>query len=201
MSLGLAPAGTVTARRAVRHRADWLSLAAAACAALATPTPSGAQQLQMPKVELQHDETADFKAFATFSWKDTGQVAEDPAMHARIVWYVERELEKKGLKKAIDCHVDLLVRYYAKKHDEIKGTPSQSETTLPGGAAQHTTSVDFKKVTGGTLLVELQRASDQKPVWTASTGYRSLDKQRLDAETKAAVRQLIAKYPPPPKKS
>lgn len=199
MSLALDPAGAATARRAVRHRPGWLSLAAMACAALAAPAPSGAQQFQMPKVEVQYDETTDFKAFATFSWKDAGQVAEDPAMHARIVWYVERELERKGLKRSAAGPGDLLVRYYANKHEGLKGTPSQSETTLPGGAAQHTTSVGFQKVTEGTLLVELQRASDQKAVWTASTGYRSIDKQRLDAETKAAVRQLIAKYPPPPK--
>lgn len=184
------------ARRAAARGVARLSLVAA-CAALAAPVP--AQQFQMQKVELQYDETADFKAFATFSWKDTGQVAEDPAMHARIVWYVERELERKGLKKAASGPGDLLVRYYAKKQDSVKGTARDSETTLPGGAGQHTTSVDFQKVTEGTLLVELQRASDQKAVWTASTGYRSLDKQKLDAETKAAVRQLIAKYPPPPK--
>ena len=45
--------------------------------------------------------------------------------------------------------------------------------------------------------MELQRASDQKAVWTATTEIRSLDKQRIDAETKSAVRLLIAKYPPP----
>ncbi len=156
-----------------------------------------AQQFKMPKVELEYDKAADFKAFKTFSWKDTGQVAEDPAMHARIVWYVERELEKKGLEKAASGAGDLLVRYYARKREALQGTAKDSETTLPGGAGQHTTSVDIGKVTEGTLLVELQRASDQKPVWTASTDYRSIDKQRIDAETKAAVRQLIAKYPPP----
>jgi hypothetical protein len=161
------------------------------------PPVARAQQFQMPRVELDYDKAADFKAFATFSWKDTGQVAEDPAMHARIVWYVERELEKKGLKKSASGPGDLLVRYYAKKREELQGTAKDSDTPLPGGAAQHTTSVDIGKVTGGTLLVELQRASDEKAVWTATTEIRSFDKQRIDAETKSAVRLLIAKYPPP----
>jgi hypothetical protein len=156
-----------------------------------------AQQFKMARVELDYDKDADFKAFKTYSWKDTGQVAEDPAMHARIVWYVERELENKGLKKSADGAGELLVRYYARKREALQGTAKDSVTTLPGGAGQHTTSVDIAKVTEGTLLVELQRASDQKAVWTASTEYRSLDKQKIDAETKAAVRQLIAKYPPP----
>ena len=49
----------------------------------------------------------------------------------------------------------------------------------------------------GTLLVELQRATDQKAVWRAAVEYHSIDKQRIDAETASAVRLLIAKYPPP----
>ena len=189
----------------LRGRAAASIRATAGCAALAlalgivtlTAPLARAQQFKMPRVELEYDKAADFKAFASFSWKDTGQVAEDPAMHARIVWYVERELEKKGLKKSSSGPGDLLVRYYAKKRETLQGTAKDSETTLPGGAGQHTTSVDIGKVTEGTLLVELQRASDQKAVWTASTDYRSIDKQQIDAETKAAVRLLIAKYPPP----
>jgi hypothetical protein len=161
------------------------------------PSVSRAQQFKMPRVDLDYDKQVDFSVFKTYSWKDQGVVAEDPSMHARIVWYVDRELERKGLKKAKAGTGDLLVRYYAKKREGIEGTPSQGETTLPGGAGQLTTSVDFHKVIGGTLLVELQKAADGKAVWRAATEYHSLDKQKIDAETKSAVRLLIAKYPPP----
>jgi hypothetical protein len=177
-----------------------LPAAFALCAGLGLlepAAPATAQQFKMPRVDLDYDKEVDFKAFKTYSWKSTEAVAEDPGMHARIVWYVERELEKKGLKKAKDGPGDLLVRYYAKKREGLKGTPSQGETTLPGGAGQLTTSVDFHKVVEGTLLVELQRAADEKAVWRAAVEYRSLDKQRIDAETASAVRLLIAKYPPP----
>ena len=163
--------------------------------ALAAAAP--AQQFKVPKVDLDFDKEVDFKAFKTFSWKDTDAVAKDPQMHTRVVWYVERELEKKGLKKATDGAGDLLVRYYTKAHEGMKGTSSQGQTTLPGGSGQLTTSVDFQKVLEGTLLVELQRASDSKAVWRAATEYRTIDKQRIDAETASAVRLLIAKYPPP----
>ena len=141
--------------------------------------------------------TVDFASFKTFSWKDTDAVATDPGMHARIVWYVERELEKKGLKKAKDGPGDLLVRYYAKKQESLKGTPTQEQTTLPGGSGQLTTGVDFQKVIEGTLLVELQRSSDGAAVWRAATEYKAIDKQNIDAETASAVRLLIGKYPPP----
>jgi hypothetical protein len=156
-----------------------------------------AQQFRVPRVDLDYDKQVDFSAFTSYSWKDTDAVAKDPQMHTRIVWYVERELEKKGLRKATGGAGDLLVRYYTKGREGLKGTPHQGQTTLPGGAGQLTTSVDFHKVLEGTLLVELQRASDAKAVWRAAVEYQSIDKQRMDAETASAVRLLIAKYPPP----
>jgi len=170
---------------------------AAALGSLSLAPPLGAQQFKMPKVDVDFDKDVDFTSFKTFSWKDTGVAAETPGMHARIIWYVERELEKKGLTKAKDGVGDLLVRYYAKRRTDIVGTPSQSDTSLPGGAGQLTTSVDLHKVLEGTLLVELQQSSDGRAVWRAATEYRSIDKQKIDAETKTAIRQLIAKYPPP----
>jgi hypothetical protein len=151
----------------------------------------------MPKVELDYDKDEDFSAFRTYSWKDPAAAAKDPQMHTRIVWYVERELEKKGLAKKPEGEGDLFVRYYAKGKEGLKGTPTQGQSYLPGGAGQLTTGVDFKRVLEGTLILELQRASDQKPVWRAGSEYGSIDKKRIDAETASAVRLLMSKYPPP----
>jgi len=174
-------------------------LACALALGLATlvSAAAGAQQFKMPRVDLDFDSKVDFTSFKTYSWKDAEAVATDPGMHARIVWYVERALEKKGLKKAKDGPGDLLVRYYAKKQEGLKGTSSQGQTTLPGGAGQLTTTVDFQRVLDGTLLLELQRSSDGAAVWRAATEYKSIDKQHIDAETASAVRLLISKYPPP----
>jgi hypothetical protein len=172
-----------------------LSLAAALV--LLLPALAPAQQIRMPKVELDFDKDVDFSAFRTFSWKDPAASAKDPQMHTRIVWYVERELEKKGLKKVPDGQGELFVRYYAKAHEGLKGTPTQGESYMPGGAGQLTTGVDFSKAIEGTLMLELQRASDEKPVWRAGTQGFSIDKKRIDAETASAVRLLVSKYPPP----
>jgi len=175
-----------------------LSLAAV-LVLLAPPAaaPARAQAATMPKVDLDYDREADFAAFRTYSWKDPVGAAKDPQMHTRIVWYVERELEKKGLKKAPEGKGDLLVRYYTKGREGLKGTPTQGELPVPGGAGHPTTSVDFQRVSEGMLVLELQRASDEKPVWRAGTEYASIDKKRLDAETVSAVRMLLSKYPPP----
>lgn len=155
------------------------------------------QELKMPRVELDYDREVDFSAFKTYSWKDPLAAAKDPQMHTRIIWYVERELEKKGLAKRPEGEGDLFVRYYAKGREGYKGTPTQSESLLSGAAGQLTTGVDFGKVAEGTLLLELQRASDGKAVWRAGSGYGTIDKKRLDADTARAVRLLLSKYPPP----
>jgi hypothetical protein len=167
-------------------------------AVLGAPAAPGlAQALKMPKVDLDFDKEADFPAFHTYSWKDPAAAAKDPQMHTRIIWYVERELEKKGLQKALEGQGDLFVRYYAKAHEGLKGTPTQGQSYLPGGSGQLTTGVDFRTVAEGTLILELQRAADEKAVWRAGTEYSSIDKKRIDAETASAVRLLISKYPPP----
>jgi hypothetical protein len=155
------------------------------------------QELRMPKVELDFDKDVDFSHFKTFRWKDDASHAPTHEGHTRIVWYVERELEKKGLRKVGDAKPDLLLDYYAKAEESLKGSASQGESYLPGGTGSLSTSVDFSKVTAASLLIEMQRASDEKTVWRAASGYRSLDRKRVDAETASAVRRLLAKYPPP----
>jgi len=174
-----------------RRRPGLLAVVAVSFAAAAL-----AQTLTMPKVDLDYDKEVDFSAFKTYSWKDPIAAAKDPQMHTRIIWYVDRELEKKGLTKKPEGG-DLLVRYYAKAHQGYKGTPTQEQSYLSGAAGQLTTSVDFSKVVEGTLLIEIQRASDGKAVWRAGSGYGTIDKKRLDADTARAVRLLLSKYPPP----
>ena len=160
-------------------------------------TAAFAQPLKVPKVDLDYDKDVDFTAFKTYSWKSPASPADDVPTHTSIVWYVERELEKKGLKKAPEGEGDLFVRYYAKASQSLKGTPTQGQGYLPGGTGSLSTGVDFQRVLEGTLILELQRASDGKPVWRAGSGYAPIDKKRLDAETSSAVRWLLSKYPPP----
>jgi hypothetical protein len=156
-----------------------------------------AQELRMPRVDFAFDKETDFSQLKTFRWKEGASSAPTPEAETRIVWYVERELEKKGLRKSTDGNADVLVRYYAKAEKSLKGTPSQSESYLPGGTGSLTTSVDFSKVMEASLLLELQRSADEKTIWRAASEYRTIDPKRVDAETASAVRRLLAKYPLP----
>jgi hypothetical protein len=183
----------------MRRRRLGIPLAAILALPLVPAAASGAraQELRMPRVDYDFDRETDFSALRTFRWKEGASSAPTPQAETRIVWYVERELEKKGLRKSADGRADLLVRYYAKAGKSVRGTPSQGESYLPGGTGSLTTSVDFSKVVEASLLLELQRATDEKTIWRAASEYRSIDDKRVDAETASAVRRLLARYPPP----
>jgi len=172
--------------------------AAALFAALALAPAAPAQQLRLPQVEVDYDPEVDFASYDTYGWKDPARAAEDPKAHTSIVWYIDGELRKKGLEK-VGQGPDLWVRYYANGKSRIKGTGSQTDSRLPGGTGSLTTSIDFQKVREGTLIVELQRASDEKVVWRAGSDFTSIDERRLDAEIRSAVRLLFRRYPPAPK--
>ena len=178
-----------------------LVVLAVVCAAVPV---APAQQMRMPTVEVHSAPDVDFTAFETYGWKDPVSAAKQHEVHTSIVWYVDRGLQEKGLAKiedADDTVPDLFIRYYAKAKSSLQGTPQQSQQLLPGSAEtlSTTTSFDFKKVRGGALILELQKA-DNTTVWRAGTDISRIDQKRIDAEVKRAVRMLLAKYPPKPAK-
>jgi hypothetical protein len=166
--------------------------------ALGAPTVA-AQQLKMPQVEVQTDPDTDFAALHTYGWKEPVSPARDPTVHMSIIWYVERELAERGLTKIPDddpTTPDVFVRYYAKGRSKIEGTSSKTQSILPGGpeTTTATTSFDLSKVRSGTLIVELQRASDNKALWRAGSNFR-VDEKRIDPEVSRAVSLLFSRYP------
>ena len=89
----------------------------------------------------------------------------------------------------------MFIRYYAKGKSKIEGTPIATRDMLPGGPENLTTSFDLHKAREGTLVLELQRASDNKAVWRAGSHF-GIDSKRVDAEVSRAVDVLLRKYPP-----
>jgi hypothetical protein len=157
---------------------------------------AGAQVLQLPKVEVEHDEKADFASFKTYRWKDSQVPADNPTVHASVVWYVERGLRGKGLEKKTEGDSDLLLRYYTSAKEGLKGTPMQPSDSATGTQSNLSTRVDIRKETHGMLVLELSRASDESLVWKAAAPWSSVDKAKLDSGVKDAVRLLLGKYPP-----
>lgn len=163
--------------------------------------PAGAQLLKLTQAEVESDPGADFAAFRTFAWKDTQVPAANPTVHTNVVWYVERGLQGKGLKKVAEG-ADLLLRYYTSASESLKSQPTEtvappSGATTSGSLAGGTARVDVHKARHASLVLEMYRASDGALVWKGSTPGAAFDKDRLDSEVSAAVKLLIAKYPPP----
>jgi hypothetical protein len=167
--------------------------------AIAAGVPSAlAQQIKMDRVEVLSDPDVDFSAIKTYGWKGPVVSAKSPETHMSIIWYVERGLEKSGLKKIRDddpATPDVFVRYSAKAKSSIQGDPNQTQSILPGGPEGLTTSFNLHTVREGTLIVEIQRASDNKALWRAGSEFR-IDQKRIDAEVNRAVDLLMSRYPP-----
>src|SRR6185295_6401066 len=92
------------AMRTCRRSVPVMVLAGALAAA---PAASWAQELRIPKADVQYDQATDFRAFHTYAWKDTQERLPNPTRHIAMVTAIERELEKKGLAKARDGAPDV----------------------------------------------------------------------------------------------
>jgi hypothetical protein len=112
-----------------------------------------------------------------------------------MVAAIERELEKKGLRKSADAKADLLVRFYASLEKHWRGAGRQSEAPW-SGSGDLRTSVDLEKMAEGTLVIELSDASTDQRVWRGTTT-RVFRSSSMDEETiRSAVSLVLRRYPP-----
>lgn len=171
----------------------WVSSAAALSMILAMASaPARAQDLKLPKADVDYDHDADFATFHTFQWKPGQEPLSKPARNMSLVTAIERELEKKGLKKITEGTPDVRVRFYASLEKHIRGTARQSETPYTTGDLR--TSVDFEKMTEGMLIVELYQGDTEKRLWRGSTTIRT---GKMDEEVmRSAVSLILRSYPP-----
>jgi len=163
----------------------------------AVPAASWAQDLRIPKADVQYDQAADFSAFHTYAWKDTQERLPNPTRHIAVVTAIERELEKKGLVKARDGAADVEVRFYATLDKHVSGSARQSETPALGVSDLRIT-VDVEKMAEGTLVVELYEPKTDRRLWRGTTT-RVLRESAIDEEAiRSAVALVLRSYPPSP---
>ena len=110
-----------------------------------------------------------------------------PGRTRRCIRYVERELEKQGLRRASDAQGRSLRRDTPKATMASRGTHPGPVVPARGKRSSATTGVDFRKV-AEELLLELQRATRREGGLARGTGYISIDKKRIDADTASAIR-------------
>jgi hypothetical protein len=143
-------------------------LAAPACALLVLASAGlGAQTITLAKAEVDYDHAVDFGAFHSYQWKDTQDRLPNPIRHTTTVSAIERELEKKGLRKAAPgAAPDLRVRFYASVDKHLQAASRQSEGVW---SRDLRTSIDVSKVGEGTLIVELFDGKTGARLWRGST--------------------------------
>jgi hypothetical protein len=158
--------------------------------------PAPAQTFKLPKAEVDYDHHADFTAFHTFQWKEGQEPLPNAARNMSLVTAVERELAKKGLKKAQEGPADLRVRFYASLEKHLRGASRQSETPYMTGDLR--TSVDIEKMAEGTLIIELYQGDTENRVWRGSTTSVFRSSAMNDELIRSAVSLILRSYPPTP---
>jgi len=186
------PRRNATPLRGTAAAAFFLSAAVGAV----TAGSATAQTFKLPKAEVDYDHAVDFAAFHTFQWKEGQEPLPNPARNMSLVTAIERELAKKGLKKAAEGPADLRVRFYASLEKHLRGTGRQSETPYTTGDLR--TSVDIEKMSEGTLVIELYRGDTDSRVWrgTSTKVFRSgaMNEELI----RSTVSLILRSYPPSP---
>jgi len=162
--------------------------------ALVLALTSSAARAQGPAVKVTSEPGTDFSKYKTYDWVETQEPVSDPVNHALITRAVERELEAKGVGKAEGGKPALRVRYYAKVEKKVRGKGGQQSSLFD--TTNLRTTVDFKRVDEGTLIVELYDNESRLTLWRGVATALAPRPDEVQEAINDAVKQLFTKYPP-----
>ena len=142
-----------------------------------------------PPVEyhVEYDRAVDFSRYKTWSWGEGVTPALNPVNNRRIRDAIENGLAARGLSR-VDGHATLLVVYHASRTTQIDIDPVKYPPPTPTGTHY------FQK---GSIVVDLLDPASGKVVWRAhASGVLSYGPQEIADQVKAAVDDLMARFPP-----
>jgi hypothetical protein len=187
--------------------------------AVAAATAGSALEAAKTDVTVDYDMKFTFAGLRTWRWHPdgTGDVKlamsrdDNPAQVAAtvdpiIVPAVEREMTANGLVRG-DGETDYFLHYYALvtmgESRQVQGQflPAVANWGVPPVLLGNTTSLEIYPV--GTLVLDVTAVSTKQVVWRG-VARRKLDVDRAGAarrtEIERAVRELLKKFPPKPRK-
>jgi hypothetical protein len=151
-------------------------------------------------ISSDYDKAADFTAYRTFTWKDTGEL-KDSLWSKRIEGVFSDTLAAKGLKK-VDSGGDLWVAAHPRLSKE-----TQINTYNTGwgygygwyGGGMATTTVT--EIPVGTLIIDLVDAKKKELVWRGvASDTLNTDPSRSAEDREKRLRdvaeRMFANYPP-----
>lgn len=181
------------------------SLATAAAFVIAVGACSSIQTTQ------DFNPAADFSALRTFDWMpDPPGGRGDPRVDndlidQRFEIALEEVLEARGFRKISSGQPDFRVAYHLALDEEVD---YQTLNTYGGswgyrgvyGPRIGVTTVQERRYTVGTLIIDIFDVESQELVWRGSGEGRVSDDDRTPQERQArvteAVRQVLARFPP-----
>ena len=157
-----------------------------------------------PNIGYDYDRSANFSRYHTYAWVSSGQEAtrdrrlDSSLVNSRIRTAVDAQLRAKGYLASLDGRPDFFVTYRAGMKDMMKGAATQRYI----GDRAHgtfTTVSDIQPYNEGTLVIDVVDANTQQLVWQAFVKAeldQSLSPEERDARVNAAVRAMLAHFPP-----
>lgn len=164
------------------------------------------------KVQTEYDPNAPFPAYKKYAWltqmpgPEQAAAMRNPGAYALVVGAFDRELGRKGFQKtSLDGNPDFLVAVAGNSQERIDVS---SYGYAYGGAYVYgaygpgvvVAAPDVRTYTDGTLLVDFVDAKTKKLFWRGTAMDTVTNPSLLSASIDDAARQLVAAFPPPPKK-
>jgi hypothetical protein len=160
------------------------------------------------RIRTEYDTSAQFAAYKTYAWLAAAPGPEeappirDPAVHARVVEAVDREMGKKGLvRTTLDAAPDFFVTVHGWSRNRIDVVNygygyggAYAYGPYPGAVAVPITEV--REYTEGTLLLDFVDAKTKKLVWRGTATDTITSPDNVRATIDAAARKLLEAYPP-----
>jgi hypothetical protein len=171
------------------------------------------------KIDVMHDDTFDFRPVQTFAWHPDGagevkvliKNSGDPEVLRKrfepvIKPAVEQELVARGLKPAQGGTPDLYAYYYIllTAGDSSQAMGQFLSPTMEWGVPPFTGATQSLKIyEQGSLILDLSSPALKSAVWRGiakAEVHRQNSEEKRDQIVREAVRDMIKKYPPKPRK-
>lgn len=160
------------------------------------------------KVTSDYDKQADFASYKTYAFSQEAlKLPISDLNRARIISAIETEMAAKGFTKSENP--DILVDLLLSAEEKVDATATTSGTggyyggygamRYGYGGGFTTTSINYEEYIEGTLFINFVDVSTQKIVWQGR-GTKTIDEDanadKREANINAAVKAIIAEYPP-----
>ncbi|MCG8435852.1 MAG: DUF4136 domain-containing protein [Gammaproteobacteria bacterium] len=165
-----------------------------------------------PLVKYEHDPTADFSGYQTFTWispeHSTDVTVDDPILDSellenRVKHAVSQAMLEKGLRETMDGDADIGVTYHTSSRERIRSTGPRFSIGFHRGHhhGHHSLAFghnfyDVDSYAEGTLIIDIIDQANERLVWR---GWRSAlvdQRQYSDEAVQTSVYEILQDFPP-----